>query len=73
MFIGDKGQETPFHDRLIISKTRCWAVGTSLKQIGKGKDTTIVEVPQSEKDEKIEPAFNWNWSAKKTVMESKGL
>ena len=73
MFIGDNAQEAPFHDRFIISKTRCWAVGTSLKQIGKGKDTTIVEVPLPEKNEKIEPAFNWHWSAKKTALEAKGL
>lgn len=73
MFIGSKGKEAPFHDRFIISKNRCWNMGTSLKQLGKGKDSTIVEVPLIEKNEKIEPAFDWNWTAKKEVLETRGL
>lgn len=73
MFIGDKQGEAPFHDRFIISKNNCWAIGTSLKQIGRGKDTTVDEITVTEKDEKIEPAFNWNWSAKKEELEKKGL
>jgi hypothetical protein len=73
MFIGSKNKEAPFHDRFIISEARCWTIGTSLKQVGKGKDTTVVEVPLLEKDEKIEPAFDWNWSAKKEALEKKGF
>ena len=73
MFIGGKEKEAPFHDRFIISENKCWAVGSSLKQIGRSKDTTIVEVTITEKDEKIEPAFDWNWSAKKEALEKKGL
>lgn len=73
MFMGSKGKEAPFHDRFIISQNRCWSIGTSLKQLGKGKDSTIVEVALTEKDEKIEPAFDWNWSAKKEELGKKGL
>lgn len=73
VFIGSKGKEAPFHDRFIISKNKCWNIGTSLKQLGKGKDSTIIEVALTEKDEKIEPAFDWNWSAKKEELEKKGL
>ena len=73
MFLGDTEGNAPFHDRYVISQNRCWSIGTSLKQIGRGKDTTIVEIPLTEKDEKIEPAFDWNWSAKKTELEKKNL
>jgi hypothetical protein len=73
MFIGGNEKEAPFHDRFIISENKCWAIGSSLKQIGRGKDTTIVEVTITEKDEKIEPAFDWNWGAKKEELEKKGL
>ena len=72
-FIGDPSGTPPFHDRFIISKNRCWQIGTSLKQIGKGKDTTVSEISKLEKDEMIEPAFDRWWSAKKKDLEEKNL
>ena len=72
-FIGDPSGTPPFHDRFIISKNRCWQIGTSLKQIGKGKDTTVSEISKREKDEMIEPAFDRWWNAKKKELEEKNL
>ncbi|MDD5189560.1 MAG: hypothetical protein PHE50_00780 [Dehalococcoidales bacterium] len=72
-FIGRKGKEAPFHDRYIITKNKCWVIGTSLKQLGKGKDSTIFEVSLEEKNEKIEPAFDWNWSAKQENLNKNNL
>lgn len=72
-FIGDQNDSPPFHDRFIISKSRCWQIGTSLKQIGKGKDTTVSEFSKREKDEGIEPAFDRWWNAKKKELDEKNL
>lgn len=72
-FIGDTSGVPPFHDRFIIAKNKCWQIGTSLKQIGKGKDTTISEISKREKDEMIEPAFDRWWNAKKSELEEKNL
>jgi len=74
VFIGrnDTG-EPPFHDRFIISKNRCWQVGTSLKQIGRGKDTVIIELSKREKEEIIEPAFERWWNASRKELKSRNL
>lgn len=72
-FIGNPNGNPPFHDRFIISKNKCWQIGTSLKQIGKGKDTTVSEISKREKDEMIEPAFDRWWNAKKKELEEKNL
>jgi hypothetical protein len=73
-FIGDKTTgEAPFHDRFIISKTRGWQIGTSLKQVGKGKETTISELSKYEKEETIEPAFDRWWNAKASELELKNI
>ncbi len=72
-FIGNPNGNPPFHDRFIISKNKCWQIGTSLKQIGKGKDTTVSEISKREKDEMIEPAFDRWWNAKKKELEEKIL
>ena len=72
MFIGDKlTGDAPFHDRFIISKTQAWQVGTSLKQVGKGKDTTVLEISKNEKEETIEPAFDRWWNMKILELEGK--
>ena len=73
-FIGrDDTGEPPFHDRFIISKNRCWQVGTSLKQIGRGKDTVINELSKREKEEIIEPIFERWWNASLKELKSEGL
>ena len=72
-FIGDAGGNPPFHDRFIISKDKCWQIGTSLKQIGRGKDTTISEISKLEKDEKIEPLFDYWWNSRKKQLEERSL
>jgi len=73
-FIGDKTTgDAPFHDRFIISKTRGWQIGTSLKQVGKGKETTISELSKYEKEETIEPAFDRWWNAKASELELKNI
>lgn len=73
-FIGDPTSgEAPFHDRFILSKNRCWSVGTSLKQLGVGKDSTIDEISKSDKDEIIEPAFGRWWTAKEKELAERGL
>lgn len=72
-FIGDSSKSPPFHDRFIISKNKCWQIGTSLKQIGKAKDSTITEISKLEKDEMIEPAFDHWWEIRKKKLEEKGL
>ena len=73
-FIGreDTG-EPPFHDCFIISKNRCWRVGTSLKQIGREKDTIINELSKREKEEIIEPAFERWWNASLNELKNKNL
>jgi hypothetical protein len=74
LFIGDKTTgDAPFHDRFIISKTRGWQVGTSLKQVGKGKETTISELSKGEKDETIEPAFDHWWNAKASELKLRNI
>ena len=72
-FVGNVDGDAPFHDRFIISKNNCWQSGTSLKEIGRGKDTTIVEIPKHEKEEMIEQAFNRWWEAKNKILQEKGL
>ena len=74
VFIGrsDTG-EPPFHDRFITSKNRCWQVGTSLKQIGRGKDTVINELSKREKEEIIEPAFERWWNASPKELKRRNL
>jgi len=70
LFIGDRTTgDAPFHDRFILSKTRGWQVGTSLKQVGKGKDTTVSEVSKVEKDERVEPVFDRWWNVKISELE----
>ncbi len=59
VFVGaDRRGEAPFHDRFILSANRGWSVGTSLKQLGRGKDSSIAEISKSQKDEILEPAFD---------------
>jgi hypothetical protein len=71
-FIGDrKTGDAPFHDRYILSKDSGWQVGTSLKDVGKGKETTISEISKVNKDEIVEPAFDRWWNAKKSELQSK--
>jgi len=72
-FIGNANGAAPFHDRLIITKSGCWQTGTSLKDIGRGKDTTITDILLSQQKETLEPAFERWWSMKKTDLESRGL
>jgi hypothetical protein len=72
-FLGGADGAPPFHDRFIISKNKCWQVGTSLKQIGRGKDTVINEIPKRDKDEIIEPAFERWWNAKLKELKRKNL
>ena len=57
----------------ISKRNRCWQIGTSLKQIGKGKETTISEHSKREKDEMMEPVFDRWWNAKKKELEEKNL
>jgi hypothetical protein len=69
-FIGDRNTgDAPFHDRYILSKDSGWQVGTSLKDVGKGKETTISEISKVNKDEIVEPAFDRWWNAKKSELE----
>ena len=74
LFLGkvDTG-DAPFHDRFIISKNKCWQIGTSLKQIGRGKDTVINELSKREKEELIEPAFERWWNASPKELKKKNL
>jgi hypothetical protein len=72
-FMGSKNRDAPFHDRFIISKNKCWNVGTSLKQLGKGKDSAITEVSLTEKEEKIEPAFDLFWEYRRDNLNKKGF
>jgi hypothetical protein len=48
-----------------------WQVGTSLKDVGKGNETTISEISKINKDEIVEPAFDRWWNAKKSELQSK--
>jgi len=48
-------------------------VGTSLKQIGRGKDTVINELSKREKEEIIEPIFERWWNASLKELKSEGL
>jgi hypothetical protein len=71
-FIGDrKTGDAPFHDRYILSKDSGWQVGTSLKSVGKGKETTILEISTNDKDQLVEPAFDRWWNANNRELESK--
>lgn len=58
-FIGDKHTLAPaFHERFIISKTKCWQIGNSLLNVGGPKETTVTEHSISYKEELVEPAFD---------------
>jgi len=71
-FIGDrKTGDAPFHDRYILSKDSGWQVGTSLKSVGKSKETTILEISSNDKDQLVEPAFDRWWNANNRELESK--
>jgi hypothetical protein len=71
-FIGDRSTgDAPFHDRYILSKDSGWQVGTSLKDVGKGKETTILEISRNDKDQLVEPAFDRWWNANNRELESK--
>jgi hypothetical protein len=71
-FIGDRNTgDAPFHDRYILSKDSGWQVGTSLKSVGKSKETTISVISSNDKDQLVEPAFDRWWNAKKSELESK--
>lgn len=72
-FMGDSSGIPPFHDRFIISKNKGWQVGTSLKQIGRGKDTVIGEISKRDKDEIIEQVFDRWWNVKLKELERKTL
>ncbi len=72
-FIGDKVGEAPFHYRYIMTKDKCWHIDTSLKQIGKGKDTLISEHSKEEKEELFEPAFDLYWRARENQLRERGL
>jgi hypothetical protein len=74
LFIGHRqSREAPFHDRFILTKNKGWQVGTSIKQVGGGKDTTISILSRNEKDEYIEPAFDRWWNLKENELEQKNL
>lgn len=60
-FVAKPSGATPFHDRFIISKNRCWTTGTSLKQIGGEKDTALAEFSKDKGGEQIELAFDSLW------------
>lgn len=58
-FIGDNEEKAPFHYRYIISKDVCYAITTSIKQVGKSKDADLIPISKEEKEGLIEPAFNY--------------
>lgn len=72
-FIGDANGYAPFHDRVIMTKNGCWQAGTSLKDIGRGKDTTITEVPVVTKYEALELAFDRLWTMRLQDLKDSGL
>jgi len=71
-FVGKSGGETPFHDRFIISSNNCWTTGTSLKQIGSEKATTITEFSKEKGGEEIELAFDAIWFADSDELKARG-
>jgi len=72
-FVGNTYDEPPFHDRFILTRDYAWSIGTSLKQIGKGKETIITQLSKRDKEELIEPAFDRWWNAKEKDLQEKGL
>jgi len=58
-FIGNNEGKAPFHYRYIISKNLCYAITTSIKQVGKSKDADLIPVSKEEKEGLIEPAFSY--------------
>lgn len=71
-FVGKHTGATPFHDRFVISKNHCWTTGTSLKQIGREKDTAITEFSKDKGGEQIELAFDSLWFADSEDLQHRG-
>jgi len=71
-FVAKTSGATPFHDRFIISKNRCWTTGTSLKQIGGEKDTALTEFSKDKGGEQIELAFDSLWLADPNDLKKRG-
>ena len=72
LFVAKPTGATPFHDRFIISKNRCWTTGTSLKQIGGEKDTALTEFSKDKGGEQIELAFDSLWFADPDNLKKRG-
>ena len=71
-FVAKETGATPFHDMFIISRRHAWTSGTSLKQIGREKDTAITEFSKEAGGEQIELAFDNLWFADIDYLRNKG-
>lgn len=59
-FVGyERNEESPFHERYIISKNVCYLLSNSMKQIGKSKSASIAAISTEKKTGTIEPSFNY--------------
>lgn len=72
-FLAKSRDQPVFHDRFILTKEKGWSIGTSLKDIGKGDDTSIFEIPREQKDELFEQAFEKWWDATPSDLAKKGI
>jgi hypothetical protein len=72
-FIGNGRGGSPLHDRIIISKSACWQVSTSLKDIGHGRDAAITPIGIEQKRDHFEPAFERWWDMEETELQRKGF
>lgn len=44
LMTGLKSGRKPYHDRFVITETRCWMIGASWNQLGRGKLSYIIDV-----------------------------
>jgi len=73
LFIGDKQGKAPFHFRYIISRDICYAISTSLKQVGKSKDADLIPISLEEKSGQVEPAFDYWFETPLNKLKEKGI
>jgi len=63
-------RRAPFHERYIISKDVCYLLSQSIKDIGKSKSASILEIRRETKNSLIEPAFNhWAYTPNNKLKE----
>jgi hypothetical protein len=72
-FVGYIGNgEAPFHQRYVISKESCFFLSQTIKDVGKTKEASIIELAKDRKAQ-IETAFDYWYGLPESMLTEKGL